>query len=113
VLPDNDGRACIESPAPDVRAAWAHIGGQGDPIKVHYFTVGDCDGGRRIMSAYRECLYGLTLSEMYVAPLDYRRTIAHELLHLVLGQDYGDRDAEHLRPEWHGPIVDDTLTYVP
>jgi hypothetical protein len=58
----------------------------------------------------RDCLYGVTYNEVYVAPLDWRVTIAHEYLHVVLGQDYGDRDADHLRPEWKGSIQKDAAT---
>lgn len=94
--------ACTPAPAPDARPAWLFLGGTGAMPVVHFFAHGDCDDGKRIMLDDRLCVYGVTYDmDVYVAPVDWRTTIGHEFLHVVLGQQHhGDRDPNHLQPEW-------------
>lgn len=99
-IPYTEGR-CVEASPPDSRPAWDFIGGQGRLPTVHLFSLGDCDYGRRIMAADRSCVYGITYDmDVYVGPQDWRTSLAHEYLHIVLGQETGDRDPNHTRPEW-------------
>jgi len=97
--------ACTPAPAPDSNAAWVFLGGVGAAPTVHLFAHGDCDNGKRIMLDDRSCVYGATYNmDVYVAPVDWRTTIGHEFLHVVLGRQHGDRDADHRQPEWSEKI---------
>lgn len=96
--------------------ARAFYGTRAERPAIVAFAQGDCSayvpdsstGTRavprgRILLPNGRCVYGTWYpwaNTVYLTTIDWRRTIAHELLHQFLDERDGDADEEHALPEW-------------
>jgi hypothetical protein len=96
--------------------AYAFYGTRLPMPTITVFEKGDCEadvpapGGAvaipqgKIMLPDGSCAYGTWYqgtNTIYMTKLDWKHTIAHELLHQYLFDHYGDSDHDHVRDEWN------------